>query len=74
MRINDEAIKNYITAHPNKMELAYKLGLSLTTLIYIMQGKRKPGRKVLMAFINHGIPIDQLLTEQEEELPITKEG
>ncbi len=61
MEINEAAIRNYIIKYGNDNKLAYELDLSLTTLKYIVQGRRKPGIKVLMALVNHGVPMDKLL-------------
>jgi hypothetical protein len=65
MQINDSAIQQYIADYRDKTELAYKLDLNPSTLYNIAAGRRKPGRKVLVALSRHGLPTNQLLTEQE---------
>ena len=65
MEINESAIRQYISEYENKVELAYKLDLSVTTLYNIIGGRRRAGRKVLTALARNGLPLHQLFTGGE---------
>ena len=62
MEINESAIRQYISDYENKVELAYKLDLSVTTLYNIIAGRRRAGRKVLTALARNGLQLHQLFT------------
>ncbi len=65
MEINESAIRQYISDYDDKVELAYKLDLSVTTLYNIIGGRRRAGRKVLTALARNGLPMDKLFTGGE---------
>ena len=65
MQINDSAIQQYIADYRDKTELAYKLDLNPSTLYNIAAGRRRPGRKVLVALSRYGLPLHQLFTGGE---------
>jgi len=65
MRINDDRIREIVSEYENKTELAYRLELSIATLYNIAAGRRKAGRKVLMALVNKlGINFDELIIDR----------
>ena len=65
MQINDSRIRQIIATYENKIELAYKLELSISTLYNISAGRRKAGRKVLMALVNRlGVDFEELIIRE----------
>ena len=63
MQINEERIRQIITESHSQKELADALKLSPSMLNHIIKGRRRAGRKVLVALVNYGIPFEELMEE-----------